>query len=105
MRIVASSNNPMNSCKEHFDNRRSMLEQARQGSLRRVKTDLERISKRESEYVKKLVETIMPVKVTWNQEAWDKIKDFVPVKVEPVVDVPKDVSVPAPAPGQEKVDM
>jgi hypothetical protein len=96
MRIVASSTNPANSCKQQLDNRRTMLEQARQSSLRRVKTDLERISKRESEYVKKLVETIVPVKVSWNQEAWDKIKEFVPVKVEPIVE---EKSV------QEKVDM
>lgn len=100
MRIVASSNNPMNSCKQEWENRRGRLEQARQGSLRRVKTDLERISKRESEYVKKLVETIIPVKVSWNQEAWDRIKDFVPVKVEPVVE-----ERPASVPTQEKPDM
>jgi hypothetical protein len=50
-----------------------------------MKTDIEKISKRETEYVQKVVEFLVPVKVSWNQEAWQKLQEFVPVKVEPIV--------------------
>lgn len=81
VKIIASS---CSDFKQAVAARRQALEQVRMSNLRRMKTDIEKISKRETEYVQKMVEMIVPVKLSWNQEAWEKLQDFIPVKVEPM---------------------
>lgn len=80
MRGILSRPNVNNFLKE----KRQVLEQARTSKVRRIQQDLTRIANREMEYSKKLFEEIFPVKITWNEEAWKKLQEYIPVKVEPV---------------------
>lgn len=59
-----------------------MLENARTMNVRRLQQDIDRISAREIEFAKKLFEEIVPVKVEWNPAAFDKLQEFVPIRVE-----------------------
>ena len=71
-----------NQVKESIETKRTAVEQGRNGSLRRIHQDLQRIAKREQEYGKRLLEELVPVKVSWNEEAFQKLKEFVPIQVE-----------------------
>ncbi len=73
---------------QFFTEKRQALEQARNAKIRRIQQDFTRIVKREREYTEKLIEEIMPVKISWNEEAIKKFKEILPIKIEPVV---KDV--------------
>lgn len=61
------------------------IENARAAKVARIRADIERIRKREVEYAKSLIDIIVPVKVSWDDDAWKRIKDFIPVRVEPIV--------------------
>lgn len=61
------------------------IENARAAKVARIRADIERIRKREVEYAKSLMEVIVPVKVSWDNDAWQRIKDFIPIRVEPIV--------------------
>lgn len=62
--------------------RRQKIEALRQNNIVRVRADLDRIVKRELEYTKELLDIIVPVKLVWDADAWNRVKDFVPVRVE-----------------------
>lgn len=62
--------------------RRQQLESARAAKVTRLQKDVQRIAKREVEFLKQIVETVVPVKITWDQAAWDRVKEFVPVRIE-----------------------
>lgn len=65
-----------------INEKRQVLEQSRTAKMKRMQQDFSRISKREREYSQKLLEEIIPIKVSWNEEAWMKLQDFNPLKVE-----------------------
>jgi hypothetical protein len=93
VKIIASS---CSDFKQAVASRRQALEQVRMSNLRRMKSDFEKISKRETEYVQKVVELIAPVKVSWNQDAWQKLQQFIPIQVEPIsYDSPSESSKPS----------
>lgn len=76
--------------KHAVESRRQALEQVRTSNLRRMKADIEKISKRETEYVQKLVELMVPVKLSWDEHAWAKLQEFVPIKIEPIPKVDEE---------------
>lgn len=61
---------------------RARLEKARTAYVRRVQQDVDRIAKREREYVRNLFDELSPVKITWNDQAWKEFIDKLPVKIE-----------------------
>lgn len=65
-----------------INEKRQVLEQSRTAKMKRMQQDFARISKREREYSQKLLEEIIPIKVSWNEEAWTKLQEFNPLKVE-----------------------
>jgi 1-acyl-sn-glycerol-3-phosphate acyltransferase len=67
-----------------LNEKRQVLEQSRAAKMKRMQQDFTRISKREREYTHKLLEEIIPIKVSWNEEAWTKLQEFNPLKVEVV---------------------
>lgn len=73
---------------QKIQERRQKVEQFRQNKVARLRADIDRISKREIEYTKNLIETIVPVRITWDADAWNRIKEFVPVRVEVQADAP-----------------
>jgi hypothetical protein len=66
--------------------KRQVLEQARSTKMRRIQQDLTRIANREMEYSKKLIEELIPVKISWNEDAWKKLQEYIPIKIEQVVE-------------------
>jgi len=76
----------------YLNDKRQVLEQARNTKIRRIQQDLTRIANREMEYSKKLFEEIVPVKISWNEEAWKKLQEFIPIKVEPVEEEPIELN-------------
>jgi DNA-directed RNA polymerase subunit F len=76
--------------RQMVDEKRQIIEQGRTANLRRIQQDIQRIAKREREYGRKLLEELIPVKVTWDEEAWKKLQGFVPVKVEYVQEEKED---------------
>jgi len=75
-------NSLINRTQKFITDKRQRIEQARTSRVRRIYQDIQRISSRELEYSKELIETIVPVKISWNDEAWKKIQEFIPIKIE-----------------------
>jgi len=62
--------------------RRKSLEQVRSFNVRRLQTDIKKITKQEIDFAKKLLEEIVPVRVMWNDETSKRLRDMVPFTVE-----------------------
>lgn len=77
--------------KQKVEERRQVLETARNANLRRLRQDIDRIAKREQEFLKKTLDVIVPVKISWDDQAWERVKDFIPIRVE--ANVPAEVPV------------
>lgn len=67
-----------------LDERRTVLESARSMNVKRLRGDMERVMKKELEFTRKLVEEIIPVHISWNEEAWNKIQEHSPIRVQPL---------------------
>lgn len=67
---------------QFIESRRQIIEQSRSANLKRIQQDIQKIAKREREFSKKMFEELVPVKVIWNDEAWKKLQDFIPVRFE-----------------------
>jgi transcription antitermination factor NusG len=63
--------------------RRQVLETARTMKVQRLQADIEKIAKREREYARKLFEELVPVKFVWNDDAWQRLQEILPVRIEP----------------------
>lgn len=82
--IRASAAKPsLDAIRKRVEERRQPLEAARTMKIQRIQQDIERIAKREREYTEKLLSEIVPVKIVFNQGAWDRLKEFIPFTVEP----------------------
>jgi len=72
--------------KRAIGERRRLLEQVRQTNLKHVNGDLDKIVKREVDFTKRVIEELVPVKITWRKDAangWlSSIMDALPFKVE-----------------------
>lgn len=82
--------------KEVIESKRAVVEQSRSGSIKRIQQDIQRIVKRERDFSKHLLEELIPVKVSWNEEALNKLKEFVPIQVEYTQKEEKDEDVVEP---------
>jgi hypothetical protein len=80
-----------------------VLETARTMKIQRVQQDLEKIAKREREYARKLIEEIVPVKIMWNEDAWQRLQGILPIRV---VDrtMPERPATPTPSPSPTVVE-
>lgn len=72
----------LESMKAKVNERRKSIEQIRSFNVRRLQTDVKKISKQEVEFTKKLLEEIIPVKVMWNEQAAKQLRDIFPFTVE-----------------------
>ena len=72
--------------KSAIGERRRLLEQVRQTNLKHVNGDLDKIVKREVDFTKRVIEELVPVKITWRKDAsngWlSSFMDALPFKVE-----------------------
>lgn len=69
---------------QKIDARRQILEQARRDKIQRIYKDFESIVKREQEYAKQVFEQLVPVKITWNEDALSQLNNMVPFRIEPL---------------------
>lgn len=67
---------------KRIEERRSIMESARSVNVKRLQQDIEKIAQREVEFARKVVQEIIPIRVTWNEEAVEKLKAIVPIQVE-----------------------
>lgn len=83
---AASSSSPMppefEAFQKRLESRRQALETARTMKIQRLQQDVERIVKREREYAKQLLDEIIPVKITFNDDAWQRLQEILPIRVE-----------------------
>ena len=49
---------------------------------RKLFADIKNIAKSEVDFVRDLFDTIVPVKVSWNEEAWQKMQERSLIRVE-----------------------
>ena len=85
VKVLATANKcpSWESVKKRIDDRRAVLENARNMNIARLNSDVERIAKREIEFARQLFEEIVPFKFEVDNEAMQKIKEYVPVRVVP----------------------
>lgn len=50
---------------------------------RKLFADIKNIAKSEMDFVRDVIEIIVPVKITWNEDAWQKMQERSIVRVEP----------------------
>ena len=62
--------------------RRAEIESSRKSLLKRIKTDLRRISDEEKIYSKDLLKDIIPVRISFKKDVLERLKDSLPIKVE-----------------------
>lgn len=67
---------------KRVEERRAVIENARRMNAKRLQADVQRIFKKEAEFAQKVIEEIVPVKVTWNEEAWERVQEFIPIRVK-----------------------
>jgi hypothetical protein len=69
-------------CQRRVSERRRTFENVRRKNMQLLNQDLRKIAEREFEYSKSLIEALIPVKISWNEDAWEKMKNQLPVKLE-----------------------
>jgi ribosomal protein L16/L10AE len=75
---MQNSSSFKNACQQ----KRQQIEAARTVKTRLLHKDVQKIVKREVEFARQVIDLIVPVRVVWDDDAWDRIKDYVPVRVE-----------------------
>lgn len=65
-----------------MNEQRKSLEQVRSFNVRRLQTDIKKITKQEIDFTKKLFEKMVPIKLVWNEETTKRLRDMVPFTVE-----------------------
>lgn len=102
-RVVAATNKPTcpswERAQKRIEERRAILENARAMNVKRLQNDVQRIAKKEIEFAQKVFEEILPVRITWNEDAWTKLQESLPIRIEPVQ---ADSGSPAPTEGDAK---
>lgn len=89
VRAQQAEHNRTPAWKSAIGERRRLLEQVRQTNLKHVNGDLDKIVKREVDFTKRVIEELVPVKITWRNDQKDaangwlsSIMDALPFKVE-----------------------
>jgi len=75
------ANNILESASKHVADRKRILEQSRTLGMRRLNSDIEKIAKSEIDFAKRIVEELVPVKITFQQDAWNEWVSSLPVRV------------------------
>lgn len=81
--VFASKCHSFDSLKKRVEERRAVIENARNMNLTRLHQDVERIARRETEFAKQVLEEIVPFKLVWDETAWEKVREVVPIRVVP----------------------
>ena len=82
MLTVASSVSGFGKMRKVLDERRAMLEKARNTRVKRIKQEVQRIAKREVEFSKNVMDDIVPFRLVWNEEVLKKAKESMPFTFE-----------------------
>lgn len=72
----------MEGIRNKINERRKSIEQVRSFNVRRIQTDVQKITKQEIEFTKKMLEQMIPIKLVWNEDATKRLRDMVPFTVE-----------------------
>lgn len=85
--VIASTNgtafsNAWEHASKKINERRAVYENTRSMNAKRIQNDIRRIAKKEIKFVQKLVQEIVPVRVTWNVDALEKLQDALPVQFD-----------------------
>lgn len=88
MYIVASAPTPkaLGDLRKRLQARKVTMENARRVGLGKIRDDVSRIAKRETEYTQKLLEAWIPVRVSIDPSFLQTLADVNPIKVEWVRD-------------------
>ena len=85
--FVVASNSKCNVTWDNFkkraEERRAILENARTMNVKRLQQDVDRIARRETEFAKQVIEEIVPVKIVWDEEGWNRLSALLPFRVVP----------------------
>jgi hypothetical protein len=65
-----------------LNERRKSIEQVRSFNVRRINTDVKKITTQEIDFTKKLFEQMIPVKIVWKKDIAKNIQDMIPFTVE-----------------------
>jgi hypothetical protein len=80
--VVASSVSGFGKMRKVLDERRAMLEKARNTRVKRIKQEVQRIAKREVEFTKNIMNDIVPFRLVWNEEVIQKARASMPFTFE-----------------------
>lgn len=80
-------------CKD-LNERRRVLEQSRGMNVRRIQQEIQRIAQRELDYAERLLAEYAPIKLTFNESAWARLQDFLPIRMEFVESQEKEMGAP-----------
>ena len=72
----------LESLRVKMSERRKSIEQMRSFNVRRIQTDVKKITKQEIEFTKKLFDQIVPIKLVWNDEATKRLREMLPFTLE-----------------------
>jgi len=72
----------MQKFQKRVEDNRKVYENVRQKSLKSIHDDLRKVAQREIDYSKSLLEVLIPVKIKWNEKAWDSMKEQLPIIIE-----------------------
>lgn len=81
-KCVSQTSSKVSSAVQKLETRRQILEQARRAKVQRIYKDIESIVKREQEYAKQVFEQLVPVKITWNEDALSQLNNMMPFRIE-----------------------
>jgi hypothetical protein len=72
----------LESIRAKIGERRKSIEQMRSFNVRRIQTDMNKITKQEIEFTKKLFDQVVPIKLIWNDEATKRLREMLPFTLE-----------------------
>ena len=65
-----------------LNERRKSIEQVRSFNVRRINTDMKKITTQEIDFTKKLFEQMIPVKIVWKKDIVKNMQDMIPFTIE-----------------------
>ena len=89
-KYTSKPSSTISSVVQRMDARRQVLEKARREKVQRICKDIEAIVKREQDYAKQVFEQLVPVKITWNEDALSQLNNIMPLRIENIEKDPKD---------------
>jgi hypothetical protein len=78
---ASNANKVFESASKHIADRKRILEQSRNLGMKRLNSDIEKIAKSELDFAKRVIEELVPVKITFQQDAWNDWVANLPVRI------------------------